>query len=79
MTSLFERISDEIAQFDDPVDRALRAVLAPHEPEQHYTRGQDNRDRPSYLYCRVCRKTSPCTPLALAAHELGLDVEEETR
>lgn len=79
MSSLFERISAEVAHFDGPVDRALRAVLAPHEPEQHYTRGQDNRDRPSYLFCRACRKTSPCTPLVLAARELGLDVEEEGR
>lgn len=79
MTSLFERVSDEIAHFDRPTDRALRAVLASHEPEQHYTRGQDNRDRPSNLYCRTCRKTSPCPPLLLAARELGLDVGEEVQ
>jgi hypothetical protein len=75
MTSLFDCIADEIAHFDRPVDRALHAVLAPHEPEQHYTRGQGNRDRPSYLFCRTCRKTSPCTPLLLAAAELGLNTE----
>jgi hypothetical protein len=75
--SLFERLDDLIvAEPATGPHRALRAVLAPHEPEQHYTRGQDGRDRPSYLYCRECRKTSPCPPLLLAAVELGLNAEE---
>lgn len=84
MASLFERVMDFVGGHADHGDTraaadlgaALRAVLAPHAPEQHYVRGQDNRDRPSYLYCRTCRKTSPCTPLLLAAAELGLNAEE---
>ncbi|MER7280501.1 hypothetical protein ABT369_39290 [Dactylosporangium sp. NPDC000244] len=84
MASLFERVIEtahDNAEHGDTtaaanLGAALRAVLAPHEPEQHYVRGQDNRDRPSFLYCRTCRKQSPCTPLLLAAAELGLNPEE---
>lgn len=75
--SLFEQISEEIVHVDRPVDRALRAVLAPHEPEQHYVTGQDNRQQPSFLYCRSCRRASPCPPLLIAARELGVALLKE--
>lgn len=76
MTTFYERVVNEIAHFDRPTDRALRAVVARHEPEQHYTVGQDNRRTPSRLYCRTCRATSPCEEIKTIAEHLGVTDED---
>lgn len=72
MTTLYERVMDEIAHFDRPTDRALRAAVALHEPEQHWTIGPGHKRTPSRQYCRACRATAPCAEILAVAAELGV-------
>lgn len=78
-TRVLEVATDHAEHGDSPAAEglggALRAALLHHQPEQHYSIGQDGRSRPSYQWCKACRKTAPCPEVVDVAAALGLEPE----
>jgi hypothetical protein len=68
---LHAAIVDEIAHFDGPVDRALRAVVELHAPHDRLMGGP--------IVCGHCNGTHgeddpwPCSTIQAIARELGVD------